>query len=156
MPRRLLNIASVVCLVACVASIGLWVRSYWWWDWAEGQASALFHVRVFSGHGQFGIETSLRTKANSQLWSMSSTSVETLMAGIDPGSFSRIWGRFEFGSYGLFLPYWFLVPVFATLSAVPWIRPPRRFSLRTLFIAITFLAIVLGMIAWLDRAWIGK
>jgi hypothetical protein len=31
-----------------------------------------------------------------------------------------------------------------------------RFTLRTLFIATTFLAVVLGMVAWLDRAWIGK
>ena len=35
----------------------------------------------------------------------------------------------------------------------PW---PWRFTLRSLFIATTFLAVVLGMIAWLDRAWIGK
>jgi hypothetical protein len=27
---------------------------------------------------------------------------------------------------------------------------------RSLFIATTFLGVVLGMIAWLDRAWIGK
>ena len=27
---------------------------------------------------------------------------------------------------------------------------------RSLFIATTFLAFVLNMIAWLDRAWIGK
>src|SRR5476649_2396609 len=27
MPRRLLNITSIICLVACVALMGLWVRS---------------------------------------------------------------------------------------------------------------------------------
>ena len=31
-----------------------------------------------------------------------------------------------------------------------------QFNLRSLFMATTFLAVVLGMIAWLDRAWIGK
>ena len=36
------------------------------------------------------------------------------------------------------------------------IRWPLRFTLRSLFIATTFLAVALGMIAWLDRAWIGK
>jgi hypothetical protein len=36
------------------------------------------------------------------------------------------------------------------------LRWPLRFTLRSLFIAMTFLAVVLGMIAWLDRAWIGK
>ena len=35
-------------------------------------------------------------------------------------------------------------------------RWPWRFSLRTLFIVTTLLAVVLGLIAWLDRAWIGK
>ena len=35
-------------------------------------------------------------------------------------------------------------------------RWPWHFSLRSLFIATTFLAVVLGMIAWLDQAWIGK
>jgi hypothetical protein len=35
-------------------------------------------------------------------------------------------------------------------------RWPPHFTLRSLFIATTFLAMVLGMIAWLDRAWIVK
>ena len=39
------------------------------------------------------------------------------------------------------------------LLRLPW---PWRFTLRHLFIATTFLAIVLGMIAWLDWPWIGK
>jgi hypothetical protein len=34
--------------------------------------------------------------------------------------------------------------------------PTMRFTLRSLFVVTTFLAVVLGMIAWLDRAWIGK
>jgi hypothetical protein len=33
---------------------------------------------------------------------------------------------------------------------------PWRFTLHSLFIATTFLAVVLGMIACLDRSWIGK
>ena len=32
MLRRLLNIASIVCLVLCVALMGMWVRSYHWVD----------------------------------------------------------------------------------------------------------------------------
>jgi hypothetical protein len=38
----------------------------------------------------------------------------------------------------------------------PSIGWPWRFTLRSLFIATTFLAVVLGMIVWLDPAWIGK
>jgi hypothetical protein len=36
------------------------------------------------------------------------------------------------------------------------LRWPWQFNLRSLFIATTFLAAVLGMIAWLDHSWIGK
>jgi hypothetical protein len=36
------------------------------------------------------------------------------------------------------------------------LRWPLRFTLRSMFVLTTFLSVVLGMIAWLDRAWIGK
>jgi hypothetical protein len=49
-----------------------------------------------------------------------------------------------------------LVLAGSSLAMVLRFRWPLRFSLRTIFIATTFLAVVLGMIAWLDRAWIGK
>jgi hypothetical protein len=54
------------------------------------------------------------------------------------------------------IPYWSTAITAAIVATVPWLRSISfRFSLRSLFIATTFLAIVLGMIAWLDRAWIG-
>ena len=84
MRRRLLNIASVVCLVLCVALMGMWARSY---------ASLSYSSLVLTSSG----------------------------------------AAFLFQ-----------------------LRLPLQFGLRTLFMATTFLAVVLGMIAWLDRAWIGK
>ena len=36
----------------------------------------------------------------------------------------------------------------ASLAAVPWFRWSKRFSLRTMFITTTLVAIVLGLIAW--------
>ena len=56
----------------------------------------------------------------------------------------------------MMLPYWFLVLTSGSLAMLFQLRWPPRFTLRSLFIATTFLAVVLGMIAWLDRAWIGK
>jgi hypothetical protein len=52
--------------------------------------------------------------------------------------------------------YSLLVLVSGLLAILCRPRWPLRFRLRTMLIATTFLAIVLGMIAWLDRAWIGK
>ena len=51
MPRRLLNIASVACLVACVALMGLWVRSYYQYSDLRGRifGTNLFVIGVPSG-----------------------------------------------------------------------------------------------------------
>ena len=46
-------------------------------------------------------------------------------------------------------PDWFLVVISASLATAPWIR--RRFSLRTLLIATTLVAIGLGFIVWATR-----
>jgi hypothetical protein len=60
------------------------------------------------------------------------------------------------GTFGLVIPYWFLVLASGLLAMAFRLRWPCRFTLRSLFIATTFLAFVLGMSAWLDRTWIGK
>jgi hypothetical protein len=53
---------------------------------------------------------------------------------------------------GVYMPHWFLVVGFAVLSAVPWIEHIHwRFTLRTLLIATTLVAIVLGLIVWAVR-----
>jgi hypothetical protein len=55
------------------------------------------------------------------------------------------------------LPYWFLVLTSGSLAMICRLRwPPWRSTLRSLFIVTTFLAVVLGMSTWLDRAWVGK
>jgi hypothetical protein len=47
---------------------------------------------------------------------------------------------------GIALPYWLLVITFAATTTLPWLR--WRFSLRTLLIATTLVAIVLGLVVW--------
>ena len=47
------------------------------------------------------------------------------------------------------IPYWSAALLTGTLTAAPWI--PRRFSLRTLLIATTLVAMVLGLIVILSR-----
>jgi hypothetical protein len=41
-------------------------------------------------------------------------------------------------------PDWLLATLFALLGFVPWLSWPKRFSLRTLLIATTLLAVALG------------
>ena len=55
------------------------------------------------------------------------------------------------GSFGVSVPHWFPVVVFIALAAAPWLRWSKRFSLRTLLIAMTLVAVVLGLVVWLTR-----
>jgi hypothetical protein len=55
------------------------------------------------------------------------------------------WSRFS----ELLIPFWFLVFSSGALAIAPWIR--WRFSLLTMLIAITALAVLLGLIVWAVR-----
>jgi hypothetical protein len=47
------------------------------------------------------------------------------------------------------IPHWFLIMIFCGLATMPWLR--FRFTLRTLLIATTLIAAVLGLIVWTAR-----
>jgi hypothetical protein len=58
--------------------------------------------------------------------------------------FKRIYNQRE---CGVQFPYWFAVAVSAVCIAIPWIPWSHRFSLRTLLIGMTLIAIALGIAA---------
>jgi hypothetical protein len=57
------------------------------------------------------------------------------------------WTRSPTG-FSMALPYWFLVAITGSLAAGPSIQRLKRFSLRTLLIAMTLVALGLGLIVW--------
>ena len=59
-------------------------------------------------------------------------------------------GQELFGPF-IDIPQWFPVLLFATLATAPWIRWSKRFSLRTLLIATTLVAVVLGLVVYAAR-----
>ena len=61
MLRRLLNIASIVCLVACVALMGLWVRSCDSWDALHGRFTDSQGFQIASLRGRLCVTTSGET-----------------------------------------------------------------------------------------------
>ena len=66
------------------------------------------------------------------------------------------WGGFylsftDTSFYWMQAPYWFLIAVSGTFSAAPWIRQRIHFSLRTLLIATTLVAVVLGLIVYVTH-----
>jgi hypothetical protein len=55
-------------------------------------------------------------------------------------------------SDGVRMPYWFATSFATVLTALPWLLWwPKKFSLRTLLIAITAVGVVLGVIVWAAR-----
>jgi hypothetical protein len=69
------------------------------------------------------------------------------------GAFPRTWS-FDSSRDGfrITFPHRLPIAVFALLAAAPWIRQlNRQFSLRTLLIATTLVAVVLGLAVWAAR-----
>jgi hypothetical protein len=148
MPRflRYLRIAfSATCLIACVLLIALWVRSYKSEEWLQGHliGDQNFVLTSVTGH----VNLSTMYMAHGRLiWIIRSRSKES-----PAGQLSPIWPRdSQFGlkresdHFDVVAPHWFAVLSFFALATFPWLR--WRFSLRTLLIAITAVAVVLGLI----------
>ena len=133
---RNLRIAfSSTCGIACVLLIGLWVRSYTWHDYVKRlNGNSMSELSVLTG------------------------SIEVSRAGPFPDSnyrterhsFRANGSRPDFlwdtsgGLWRIRFPIWLLIVVCSTMTAIPWIS--WRFSLRTLLIATTLVAVVLGLI----------
>jgi len=151
---RKLRIAwSVFWGVACVLLIVLWVRSYQWEESASGP---------LPGASGFILD-SIPSRLEIQLWDghlsweVIRYSQESLKARHIERSPFRGTG---FGFYSrphyciIHIPYWFLSISTAILTAVPWLRYSKRFRLRTLLIATTLVAVVLGLAVWAGRKWL--
>jgi hypothetical protein len=168
MTFRKLRIAwSVVCGIACVLLIVLWIRSYTWEDriqenWLRvrwSQTSFLSKqgtVRISVLGPSLGgaiPSTWEKTRIDSPpyrppdrfgwTWIIEPAKPEFTVLGFG-------WGYEILGTF-VDVPYSFLIVLSATLSAVPWIGWSNRFTTRTLLIATTLVAVVLGLVVWLAR-----
>jgi hypothetical protein len=165
MRRRLLNIASIVCFVMCVALMGMWVRSYYYWsNWEIKTNSGLLQLGLDRGLISYTGLHPIASQADViALLKDIPQGITFVTAPVDPttdAAFRATSRGFAFyrQTWGIdaYAPIWSLILVFAGISSLPLLPYARRFTLRSLFIAMTFLAMVLGMIAWLDPSWIGK
>jgi hypothetical protein len=158
MRYRQLRIAwSVFCGLAAVLLIVLWARSYWRFDSMRRVAdwsTTFVHIEVCSDCGWIGftVEDALYRldlqAAEKNRWRYDSfpnggRPRPAWNAAQDP--------RFPMPTfrYHVALPHWLLAFLIASFAAVPWIVQLRwRFSLRTMLIATTLIAVVFGLIAW--------
>jgi hypothetical protein len=149
MTFRKLRIAwSVIWSLAAVLLIVLWVRSYWWLDGftvpvsassavVAGTLPGVIAVGVRHVPEKFRIEHRLISE-----W-------RTMHSGP-----SQLWGgtMLTQSTSAIYIPCWPLALVTVILAGVPWRKTfGRRFSLRTLLIVTTLVAVVLGLIVAMLR-----
>ena len=147
---RKLRIAwSVACSIACLLLVVMWVRSYWWFDGGNMPFGAghLLVMSSTSGRIVVRLDDASKYPQLKNRWRIHHMSQEELMRRFEPGGNPFVLpARFEYRSGNLIVHYWFYVMLSAALAAAPWIR--WRFTTRTLLIATTAVAVMLGVIVY--------
>jgi hypothetical protein len=149
---------STTCGIVCLLLIALWVRSWSRLDRFDAPIGRLLPgstIAVASVRGvlMVGIQQKLHAAYPDPrlAWRVSSGPIDqAAIEHLKPGSFGFKVIRSK-RENGIQLPYWFVAAVPATCAAMPWIRWSRRFSLRTLLIAATLVAVSLGLIVARSR-----
>ncbi|HEY3392451.1 MAG TPA: hypothetical protein VGK58_07080 [Lacipirellulaceae bacterium] len=127
-------------LTACALLLALWVRSYWWLD---NVFVPLVNRRVSSINGQVMIGEQFSAKGPLRINRHNLGVVRPKSISLSVGTVSRV-------GVGQGFSHLILVVFFFVLAALPWL--PFRFTLRTLLIATTLIAILLATGAYL-RLW---
>jgi len=131
---------TALSLTACVLLIALWVRSYWRGDLVFRKVSSgWLYANSAMGSVELGIP-------GPQDWS-APNDVQWTWKSIEINAFATHAG-FSVTYYGgIVVPHWFLAFLATATASLPWIQLRCRFSLRTLLIATTLVAVAMGIIA---------
>ncbi len=138
MLKHLRIAVTALSLTACVLLLALWVRSYHSLDLVRGHVLGVTDFGVVSQDGKF------------------------FVAVFAPATYSPRWVWFRGGDSGLgvqleldlwkrpkVIPHWLLMLTTAAFAPAPWLR--WRFSLRTLLIATTLVAVGMRLVMYLVR-----
>ncbi|HEY4233620.1 MAG TPA: hypothetical protein VGM76_09340 [Lacipirellulaceae bacterium] len=159
--RRLRNVASALCLMACCAFLSFWARSSQHVDRASIRISGDRSLSLVSRPGrlQFYVtqppSTSMWPFVTGNGWGLSSHPTERLANISTPPANWSAWG-FSAISYGTAseadIPFWCPILISGIMCIVVKPPPRFRFGLALIFILITCVALVLGMFTMLDKA----
>lgn len=140
---RKLRIAwSIVLGVLGVMLIVLWVRSYRTQDVLHIQRPRKCYI-----HSTCGVFTST-------FFPSFHDNAELEWSSRDPNVPEHTWW-FRYCPSGIYswyvitIPHWFVILISTIAAAIPWLS--RRFSLRTLLITITLVALALSLTTWAAR-----
>jgi hypothetical protein len=146
--RKLRMAWTVGCLTAFSLLAGLWVRSYWWHDLIPLNFGQPTVYAVRSANGRLTLSRSYDgNRSTGQILALRKDLATDDLA-------PYVWHTTQVSGRkrdALSTPIWILVLLSATVAAVSWARFAQRFSLRTLLIATTLVAVVLGLVMWAVR-----
>jgi hypothetical protein len=149
---RKLRIAwSVGWGLVAVLLIVLWVRSYEWDDLFPTNISptSIMNFRSRSGTIKIAFGSPSRFYPRTA-WQLESQRKCPAWQNPDPLPNRFGFGTLQIGAnFVVRLPHWFCCAFFILAAAILWL--PTRFSLRTLLIAMTLVAVVLGLIVYAVR-----
>ena len=155
MKFRKLRIAwSVVWVVAAVLLAVLCVRSYRWYDFVKAPLGQARTACVHSWHGVLNLYSGEESDADyvekHGRWQWAH---EDYPRPVRYESWKLEMPQQAVRAIDVHVPHWFLLSLATVLGTTPWLRDINwRFSLRTLLIATTLVAVGLGMIVWMSRA----
>jgi hypothetical protein len=132
---------SAVCGISCLLLIVLWVRSYWWRQTFNRLTPNESYQEIASDSGRLSLRSQYQPFADVGPidWEYEAYPPTFLEA---PG----LWFVWNEKELSVVIPHWFAMLFTLVLGVLPWLR--WRFSLRTLIIATTLIAVVLGLVVW--------
>ena len=134
---------GVVAVLLCV----LWVRSYWKCDYVECVSKDLVLRTIASNYGVVSVTNNFVGVPGVTTFGWKYESRESTKQRPD-----FRWTRTSSEKPPVYIHYWIMISIAAALGTIPWIHWSKRFSLRTLLIATTLVAVGLGIIMWMSRA----
>lgn len=134
---------TVFCTLACALLLALWVRSFNKSDLLKGHLPGVPQLVVVSDSGKMLVAVHGQEMGNPQAlpWRIfHSAPTDSLPKG---NALGFLITRPRSGPK-ILVPQLFMVFLAGILSAAPWIRWSWRFRLRTLLVATTLVAVLLG------------
>ena len=142
---KMLRIAvTALSLTTCVLLTALWVRSHRSEDRASGHIHSV-GIRFYSSRGWIVCFKNNAIDPGQYPWSIDLGRDYWLEASDSRLQYSSPIGFFRGGATShISIPHWVGIAIATSVSAIPWFR--LRFSVRTLLIAMTLVAVVLGIV----------
>jgi hypothetical protein len=149
MLKYLRIVVTALSLTACVLLVALWVRSYWVCDIVYRMNPSMVETIIGATSGKvYFVRIDVgATGVPYKVHGWEYLRAKTADVDVSKLRLSKLQSKSTVRSVNVHLPYWLVTLSCAVLAAFPWIQYAKRFSLRTLLIATTLVAMGLGIIA---------